>query len=106
MKLNNIRLIDLIPLREAEEEAADDNPFDAGGDKPAADSEEKEEDKDKATPAAKPALAIRFNRLAVKRYNDTNFKGNEGEVVNITKDGLTVKLPNETQIFVNFNDIL
>ena len=106
MKLNNIRLIDLIPLREAEEEAADDNPFGAGGDKPAAEDKEKEEDKDKAAPVAKSALTVKFDRLAVKRYNDANFKGNEGEVVNITKDGLTVKLPNETQILVNFNDIL
>jgi hypothetical protein len=109
MKLNNIRLIDLIPLREAEEEA-EENPFgaadDKGGEEGAAE-EPAEDDKKEAKPKAEapPMIAVEFNRAAVKRYNNQKFLGNQGELVSINKDGAIVKMPNEVEIIVNLNDI-
>ncbi len=108
MKLSNIRLIDLIPLREAEEEA-EENPFgaadDKGGEEGAA--EEPAEDEKEAKPKAEapPMIAVEFNRAAVKRYNNQKFLGNQGELVSISKDGAIVKMPNEVEIIVNLNDI-
>lgn len=106
MKLTKIRLIDLIPLREAEEE----NPFgaadDAGAEGDAGD-EKGEEEKEEPTKREAPAgIPIEFNRAAVKRYNDQKFLGNQGEVISISKDGVVVKMPNEIEILVNFNDII
>ena len=105
MKLSNIRLIDLIPLREAEEEA-EENPFgaadDKGGEEGAAEEDEKEA---KPKAEASTAIPVEFNRAAVKRYNDQKFLGNQGELVSINKDGAIVRMPNEVEIIVNLNDI-
>lgn len=100
-----IKLVDLIPLREAEEAGAEEeNPF--GG---ADDAEKKDSDKEEKEPAKSEAPAgvmVKFNRSAVKRYNDQPFLGNQGQVASIDKNGVVVKMPNEVEILVNFSDII
>ncbi len=126
-----MKLVSLLPLnlREAEKEAKDEKPADdaEGGDEnpfaaaddsnkdageesekdAAADTgEEAEEGGDaKSSEEAKP-LDIVFNPTRVRKYNDVKFKDNKGSVVSISRFGLTVKLPDETTVFVNFEDIL
>lgn len=123
-----MKLISLLPINireaEKEEKPADDaegggeNPFaaadDAGEDtgeeekaddtaKDGGDGEEGSETK--STDEAKP-LDVVFNTSRVKKYNDINFQDNKGSVVAISRFGITVKLPDEQTIFVNFEDIL
>jgi hypothetical protein len=125
-----MKLISLLPLnlREAEKDqedkkAADDaeadteNPFAAADDKDAGadeegeadagaeDGKEGEEGGEKTTEDEKP-LDVVFNPTRVRKYNDVKFNDNKGTVVAISRFGLTVKLPDETTVFVNFEDIL
>lgn len=123
-----MKLISLLPLniREAEkEEEKDDasaeggekNPFagseeggeeDAGGgDETAdtADTDSEEGGEAKTSDEAKP-LDVVFNPVKVRKYNDKKIKDNKGTVVNISRFGLTVKLSDESTVFVNFDDIL
>lgn len=121
-----MKLISLLPLniREAEkkeEPAADSkdekNPFagsdeggeeDAGGGEEAADTtntDTEEGGEAKTSDEAKP-LDVVFNSVKVRKYNDKKIKDNKGTVVNISRFGLTVKLSDESTVFVNFDDIL
>lgn len=124
-----MKLISLVPLnirKEAEEKekpAKDDkaseeggedkNPFAASGDSGEASSEEggdaaggeEATEEPKTSEEAKP-LEVVFNPSKVRKYNDRRFKGNRGVVTNISRHGLTVKLPDERTVFVNFGDIL
>lgn len=79
----------------AEEPAAD---AEAGG-------EEKGKDDKKAKPAEPAGIVVDFNIGAVKKYNDTAFRSNRGEVKAITKNGLQVAVDNGQTIQVNFQDI-
>jgi len=116
-----MKLISLMPLniREAEkkkdEKPADENPFvaadDAGDDADTTDSEDGADQADEKDTEAKTgeegqSLSISFNPSRVRKYNDSTFKGNRGAVTNISKYGLTVTLPDQQTIFVNFDDIL
>ena len=51
-------------------------------------------------------MEISFDPTRVRRYNDTKFDGNSGIVTGVSRFGLTVSLPNEQKIFVNFEDVL
>ncbi len=129
MSFKMIKLKDLIPLREAEEEKdaaggeGGENPFAAatdgggeeGGDSPAADEpapddaeEGGDEEKDKAAGKAEtPKFPIKFNLAKVKRYNNAEFISNQGELKSIDKKGLVITVqPDNVDIFVNFSDIL
>lgn len=106
MRLSKIKLIDLIPLREAEGD--EENPF-AGGDDAAAGeggNEEASDDKDaKDAPKQKPN--VKFDIASVKRYNDNKFTSDTGMIISADKKGLQVMvLPDEVPIFVNFQDVL
>lgn len=122
-----MKLISLLPinLREAEKEeepAADDaadsaeagageeggeeNPF-ADTDAASSDTDAEEEKEDEGDASKKEGgLDIVFNTSKVRKYNDVKFRDNKGTVVAISRFGLTVKLPNEQTILVNFDDIL
>ncbi len=124
-----MKLISLLPLnlREAEKEETDTsaeeggeekNPFAAseegGGEEEetdAADTDaskeggEEEEGGEESTDGGKP-LDVVFNPSRVRKYNDIKFKENRGTVVGISRFGITVKLPDEQTVFVNFEDIL
>lgn len=101
MKLSNIKLIDLIPLKEAEKEEAGANPF-AGSEKAG------EEDKDKAPKKEESSkVKIKFNISAVKKYNDAQFTSNEGEIVAADKNGMSINVvPDQVGIHVNYQDII
>lgn len=130
-----MKLISLLPinLREAEDEEkpADDaegegggNPFAAadsaeggeeeGGEEEggeegdnAADEEGGEDEKggNKTSEDSKP-LDVVFDVSRVRKYNDVKFRDNKGTVVAVSRYGLTIKLPDEQTILVNFEDIL
>jgi hypothetical protein len=123
MSFKMIRLRDLMPLREAEEdkeEAGGENPFAAadsggeeeGGEEGAEDAakgeEEGEEETDaKAAKPQEPKHPIEFNIGKVKKYNKANFLSNQGELKSISKQGVIVTvLPDNVDVFVNFDDIL
>jgi len=117
--------IPLSVLKEAEKKkdekdtAADDsgeaeNPFaaadaeDAGGEEADAKGDEKgteEEGDAKTSEEAKP-LEVVFNPNRVRKYNKVRFQGNKGLVTAISRSGLTVTLPDQTTVFVNFDDII
>lgn len=122
-----MKLISLLPIniREAEKEekpaddaeGGDENPFaasdDAGedtgaeeeADDTAKDGGDEEKDGADSTEESKP-LDVVFNPTRVKKYNDIKFSDNKGSVTAISRFGLTVKLPDDQTIFVNFEDIL
>ena len=123
-----MKLISLLPinLREADEEPKDDekgggeNPFlaaDDKGDDSGKEGEEGGDEKDaeagggeeggdaESSEEAKP-LEIVFNPNKVRKYNDVKFRDNKGTVTNISRFGVTVTLPDEQTILVNFEDIL
>lgn len=117
-------------LREAEEEKADDkggeeaadtNPFAAGGgeegEEPAADDkggeeeggdaegEEKDTEK-KAKPEEPKGIPIKFDISGVKKYNKAGFTSDKGIVKSISKKGIIVTTqPDGVDILVNFDDI-
>lgn len=100
MKLNKIKLINLIPLREAEEEGGA-NPF-AGSEKAGEDKKEKAPKKEES-----PKVKIKFNISAVKKYNDAQFTSNEGEIVAADKTGMKINvIPDQVGIHVNYQDII
>lgn len=126
-----MKLISLLPIniREAEEEekSADNeggeekNPFagseDGGGEEgeedgaedagAESDTEGGDEEKGDATSTdTAKSLEVVFNPSGVRKYNDVKFQDNKGTVTAVSRFGLTVKLPDEQQIFVNFSDIL
>ncbi len=98
---------------------AEENPFaaaaekggdaEAGGEEAAGDAEAGGEEKDKEekekAPAKPAGIMVNFNIGAVKKYNDTAFRSNRGEVKAITKNGLQVAVDNGQTIQVNFQDI-
>lgn len=118
MKLRS--LIPLNVLREADDEKdteanaggddaeATESPFaaadDAGTDgeetDAAADSEEGDQE-----PGTKP-IEIGINTNRVRKYNKTKFTGDKGIVTGVSKHGITIMMPNQATIFVNFDDIL
>lgn len=104
-----IKLINLLPLREAEkaEKAADaeeEDPF-AGGEEGA--SEEEGDKEDKPAEAESPKPKVRFDVSAVKKYNKAQFLGDEGEILSADKTGMKVHVvPDDVLIHVNFQDIL
>lgn len=121
-----MKLVSLLPLnlREAEKEKeekstgdseeASENPFAAADDAGSEDAEssktddaggEEEKGDAKSTDEAKP-LEVVFNSSKVKKYNDIKFRDNKGTVTNISRFGLTVTLPDQQTVFVNFEDIL
>ena len=108
MRLNRIKLIDLIPLHEAEGD--EENPFaggEEGGDAAAeGGDEEASDDKDtKDAPKQKPN--VKFDIASVKQYNDNKFTSDAGMIISADKKGLQVMvLPDEVPIFVNFQDVL
>ena len=107
MRLNRIKLIDLIPLREVEGD--EENPFAGGGEDAAASEggdEEASDDKDaKDAPKQKPN--VKFDMASVKQYNDNDFTSDTGMIISADKKGLQVMvLPDEVPIFVNFQDVL
>ena len=102
---------------EAEEEG---NPFaaaaDAGGDKAAdaagaaggdAAAEEGEEEKDKEKkPAEQDGLTFNFDVSAVKKYNNSGFRGDTAVAKKITKNGIMATVtPDEVDVLVGFDDI-
>ncbi len=122
MKLKS--LIPLNVLKEADEEkdtetaggddaGAAENPFAATGGEDAsgeeADAEGGAEGGDETdtegTAESKP-IEISFNPTRVRKYNKRSFQGNKGTVVGVTKLGLTVKMPDQSEIFVSFSDLL
>lgn len=115
MRLNNIRLVDLLPLREEEKE--DENPFaaaekekpsDEEGEKDSGGDEKEADDKKTAAAPASTKPKIKFNISAVKRYNSgAKFLGTEGEILLANKSGMEVNVvPDNVQIHVNFQDII
>jgi hypothetical protein len=104
MKLSRIKLVDLIPLREAEEE---ENPFGGGDEAAAEDAGEEEKDaKGKAKPSGEEPN-VKFDVAAVKQYNNNAFTSDTGKIISASKDGLQVMvLPDEVPIFVNFQDVV
>lgn len=122
MKLKS--LIPLNVLREADEEkdteaaggddaGASENPFaaaggeDVGGEE--ADAEggaEGGEETDTEGGAEQKPIEISFNPTRVRKYNKRSFQGNKGTVTGVTKQGITVKMPDQSEIFVNFSDLL
>lgn len=119
MRSNKIKLADLIPLREAEKkDKAEKNPFagseDAGEDTskeeaPADDTEDKDAPKEKEAPKSEESTKpkVKFSIGAVKRYNNAEFLGTEGEIISADKNGMVVNvLPDNVQIIVNYKDIL
>ena len=121
-------------LREAEEEKADDkggeeaadaNPFAAGGgdekeggEEPAAgedqgaedeggDAEGEEKDTEKkAKPEEPKGIPIKFDISGVKKYNKAGFTSDKGIVKSISKKGIIVTTqPDGVDILVNFDDI-
>lgn len=130
-----MKLISLLPInlreaeKEKEEEPADTekdaeggetNPFasaggeeggedasadDAGGDAEGGEDAGEEGGEGKTSEDVKP-LDVVFDPVKVRKYNDRRFKDNKGTVTNISRYGLTVKLADETTLFVNFDDIL
>ncbi len=130
MSFNMIRLIDLMPLREAEgdeEEAGGGNPFAAAGgdegggeeggeaaaaEEPAADDAAAEEGgEEEETAAAKPKAdlkyPVKFNIGKVKKYNNADFISGEGELKSINSKGMVVTVqPDNVDVFVNFSDII
>lgn len=124
-----MKLISLLPLniKEADDEKeapADDaeggseNPFAASDDEGSdseeggeeegdteADKEDEKGDEAGSTDEAKP-LEVVFDANRVRKYNDVKFNVNKGTVVNVSKYGISVKLPDEQTILVNFDDIL
>lgn len=112
---------------EGEEDTSDDdaNPFADGGgedtsdapdedadgeDAPDEDADGEDADDEGAEKAGTPDIddiTISFNISRVKRYNkDKSFSGSEGVVQKITKDGMLLKvMPDDVDIFVNFEDI-
>lgn len=120
-----MKLISLIPLhlREAEgdeqeqtptgDEGDTENPFattdDAGegGGEEAADADTPEGGEDGAEGEEdQKSLEITFDQSKVRKYNDQPFKDPKGTVIGVSRFGVTVKLPDEKTIFVNFEDIL
>lgn len=71
----------------------------------AAAGEEKDDKGGKKGGKGGSALSIEFDRSAVKRYNDTQFRVPAGEVKSITKDGLEVAVDGGGTVHVNFQDI-
>lgn len=125
-----MKLISLLPLnlREAEDEkeapaddskSGDENPFAAaddegsnseeggeeGGDKEADKEDQEGEEGEGSTDGAK-SLEVVFDANKVRKYNDVKFNVNKGTVTNVSKYGLSIKLPDEQTILVNFDDIL
>ena len=108
MKLSRIKLVDLIPLREAKDE---ENPFGGGEDAAAGDAGEDTGDEEKDTKGkAKPSGEepnVKFDVAAVKQYNNNAFTSDTGKIISASKDGLQVMvLPDEVPIFVNFQDVV
>lgn len=106
MKLNRIKLIDLIPLREAED--AEDPFAGAGGEEAAAEDagDEEKDAKGKAKPSGEEPN-VKFDVAAVKQYNKNKFSSDTGKIISASKDGLQVMvLPDEVPIFVNFQDVV
>lgn len=126
-----MKLISLLPinLREAEDEEgggeeAGANPFAAasgeGGEEGEAEggegdaeadagaeggAEEGGEEGGESSEELKP-LEVSFDPSKVRKYNDLTFNGNKGTVTNVSRFGISVKLPDEKTVFVNFTDIL
>jgi hypothetical protein len=133
MKLISLLPINLREAEKAEDPATDDaaeggeetaNPFAAAGDEgggeeggegggedtgadAAAGEEGGEEEKggDKTSEDSKP-LDVVFDVSRVRKYNDVKLQDNKGTVVAVSRYGLTIKLPDEQTILVNFEDIL
>ena len=74
-----------------------DTPSDEGGDK------EDSEDTDKAKSSS--SLMVKFNMAKVKKYNQYPVVDNSGEVVGVSKNGLSVKV-GDNIVLVNFEDLL
>ena len=126
MSFNMIRLVDLMPLREAEgdeEEAGGENPFaaaggdeagaeeapadDAAAEEPAAEEGGEEEETDAAKPKADLKYPVKFNIGKVKKYNNADFISGEGELKSINSKGMVVTVqPDNVDVFVNFSDII
>ena len=106
MRLNRIKLIDLIPLREAEGD--EENPFAGGGEDAAAEEGgDEEDDKKDAKADTKQKPNVKFDMASVKQYNDNDFTSDTGMIISADKKGLQVMvLPDEVPIFVNFQDVL
>lgn len=120
MKLKS--LIPLNVLKEADEEGAeatgtDDagaggNPFagaggegGGGGETSGAEGDDASAaDDTKKGPEIKP-IEVNFEPSVVRKYNKSSFQGSKGVVTAITKQGLTVQVPNGPEIFVSFKDI-
>ena len=107
MKLNRgtIKLISLLPLREAEKDASaeEEDPF-AGAEDGAA-----EEGGDEKKPAKEeaPKPKVKFDISAAKNYNKAKFLGDEGEIVSADKTGMNVRvMPDDVLIHINFQDIM
>ena len=107
MKLSKgtIKLISLIPLKEAEKEAAaEEDPF-AGAEDDAAE-EGGEEEKKKPAESEAPKPKVKFNVSAAKKYNNGKFLSDEGEIISADKTGMKVRvMPDDVVIHINFQDI-
>lgn len=114
MKLKS--LIPLQVLREAEDEKEDttadsgeaENPIASADDADASDAEASEEGGEEGAeeqPSAKP-LEVSFNANKARRYNKAKVTSDKGVVTAINKKGLTLTLPDQTTIFLNFEDIM
>lgn len=108
MKLNRgtIKLISLLPLREAEKEASaeEENPF-AGAEDGAPEEGGDEEKKPAKEEAPKPK--VKFDISAVKKYSKAKFLGDEGEIVSADKTGMKIRvMPDDVLIHINFQDIM
>ena len=103
----HIRLISLLPLREAEKAdkgAEEENPF-AGAEDGAPEEGGEEEKKPAETESPKPK--VKFNVSAVKEYNKAKFLGDEGEILSADRTGMKVHVvPDDVMIHVNFQDIV
>lgn len=120
-----MKLISLLPLhlREAEDDkeastddasdtsenpfaTADDTGKDSEEDAAAGDSEEAGQEDGEEGAEQQKALDVSFDSTKVRKYNDHAFNDTTGTVIGVSRFGLTVKLPDEKTIFVNFDDIL
>ena len=88
---------------EGEDSAEEKGEEDASAEGGDAKAEDKDDKKSKQPQPA--GLTVDFNISAVKKYNDTPFRLNRGEVKAINKNGLQVAVDNGQTIHVNFQDL-
>lgn len=104
MILNKFKLAEFVKtLLEADEEPVADPEADApAGDTPEEGGEEKTDTK---KGGGTDALTVKFNMAKVRKYNNYPVIDNTGTVTGVSKNGLMVKVGDNT-ILVNFEDLL